>query len=191
MQDIQLAEWLAGEFDNQAQAREDPAWYVPLRLWHRPLPHCIQGKQALFAEQANLLDPEKPYRQRVLVIDPLPPEGTTWTVRYWAFRDPSAFRGAGANPELLVQATESSLEFLPGCALTVTQEGQRFYAKPDADARCCFTYDGKLRQVVLGLEVTATELWTYDRGVDPETGKSLWGAMMGPYQYQKQRSFAI
>lgn len=33
-----LASYLAGEFSNQAQAIEQPAWYVSLRLWIRPVP---------------------------------------------------------------------------------------------------------------------------------------------------------
>ncbi|MDY7021511.1 MAG: CpcT/CpeT family chromophore lyase, partial [Cyanobacteriota bacterium] len=35
---IALARYLAGEFDNIAQASAEPVWYVPLYLWHRPLP---------------------------------------------------------------------------------------------------------------------------------------------------------
>jgi hypothetical protein len=32
-----LAEYLAGEFDNSSQAIADPAWYVHLRMWQRPV----------------------------------------------------------------------------------------------------------------------------------------------------------
>lgn len=38
---ITLAQWLAGEFENRSQALDQPAWFVHLRLWHRPLPHTI------------------------------------------------------------------------------------------------------------------------------------------------------
>jgi len=47
-----LAQWLAGEFENQTQALEQPTWFVNLHLWHRPLPFTIEGNLALFAEQA-------------------------------------------------------------------------------------------------------------------------------------------
>lgn len=184
-----LAAWLAGEFDNQDQALADPTWYVPLRLWHRPLPHRIQGKLALFAEQSNTLELERPYRQRVLVLE----ESSTGelSVQYWAFQHPEHFKGAGVNPALLVDAQESSLELLPGCWLDVTFKGDHFQAVPRDGDRCCFTYEGKQRQVVLGFEVSATQFLSYDRGVDPETGQSLWGAMMGPYRHQKRQSYAI
>jgi CpeT/CpcT family (DUF1001) len=184
----QLAQWLVGEFDNKAQSMEDPAWYVPLRLWHRPLPHRIQGKLAVFAEQSNFLELEKPYRQRILALEK---EGDRLAVQFWAFKDPAKFRGAGANPSLLIEAIESALEPLPGCRLNVEFTGERYRAKPEPEARCCFNYDGKMRQVVLGFEASETQFLSYDRGVDPETGQSLWGAMMGPYRHQKRCSYEL
>jgi hypothetical protein len=185
----QLAEWLVGEFDNQVQSRADPTWYVPLRLWHRPLPHCIQGKVAIFAEQSNFLALDRPYRQRILVLEPT--DTDQCAVQYWAFKDPGRFQGAGANPDLLLEALEPQLDLLPGCWLNVTFTGDRFRAAPRPDDRCCFTYEEKLRQVILGFEVSTTEFWSYDRGVDPETGQSLWGAMMGPYRHQKRLAYTL
>jgi CpeT/CpcT family (DUF1001) len=185
---LQLAEWLIGEFDNKAQSVENPAWYVPLRLWHRPLPHRIHGQLAIFAEQSNFLELDKPYRQRILALEQ---EGDRLAVQFWAFKDPAHFRGAGANPALLIQATEAVLEALPGCRLNVEFTGDRYRANPEPDSRCCFNYDGKVRQVVLGFEASATEFLSYDRGVDPETGQSLWGAMMGPYRHQKRSSYDL
>jgi hypothetical protein len=185
---LQLAQWLVGEFDNKAQSMEDPAWYVPLRLWHRPLPHRIHGRIAIFAEQSNFLELEKPYRQRILVLEK---EGDRFSVQFWAFKDPAQFRGAGANPTLLIDATESALEALPGCRLNVEFTGSLYQAKPEPDSRCCFTYDGTMRQVVLGFEASETQFLSYDRGVDPETGQSLWGAMMGPYRHRKRCSYEL
>ena len=189
MDEFQLLEWLIGEFDNTAQSKEDPTWYVPLRLWHRLLPQRIQGKWAVFAEQSNFLQLDRPYRQRILVIEPQ--ANDQLAVQYWAFKDPNQFRGAGANPELLKQAVEPALELLPGCWLDVERAGNGFKATPRDGDRCCFTYDNKLRQVVLGFEVNKTEFLSYDRGVDPETGQSLWGAMMGPYRHQKRLAYEI
>jgi CpeT/CpcT family (DUF1001) len=184
-----LAEYLIGEFDNTEQSKEDPTWYVPLRLWHRLLPFQIQGKWAIFAEQANVLSLDRPYRQRILVLEPQI-DGAL-AVQYWAFKNPTQFRGAGANPDLLDHALESELELLPGCWLDVTQVGDKFKAEPRPGDRCCFDYDGKQRQVVLGFEVTQSRFFSYDRGVDPETGQSLWGALMGPYQHQKRIAYPL
>ncbi|MFM6193835.1 MAG: CpcT/CpeT family chromophore lyase [Planktothrix sp.] len=80
-----LAEYMAGEFDNQAQALADPVWYVHLRLWHRPVP------VSLFAE--------------------------------------------------------------------------------------------------FGFEATIDQFFSHDKGIDSRTGKPLWGAMLGLFQFQKRFYF--
>lgn len=188
MNSIQLVEWLVGEFDNTAQSKDEPIWFVPLRLWHRPVPHPIHGRLAVFAEQSNVLDLSKPYRQRILALEA---EGDHLAVQFWAFKDPARFRGAGANPDLLTQATESELDALPGCRLEVTFTGARYQAHPAPESRCYFNYDGKQRQVVLGFEASAEQFLSYDRGVDSESGRSLWGAMMGPYRHQKRCSYEL
>ncbi len=193
-----LAEWLAGEFDNQAQAQDQPVWFVNLRLWHRPLPWRIEGNLALFCEQANSLYLDAPYRQRVLVLKPVNSSGlagsltdSQWQGYYKAFKQPERYRGAGAHPELLNALTPDQLEGLPGCHLTITYAANRFKAEPPAAAKCCFQYSGQLRQVILGFESMPNQFLSFDRGVDPETGQLLWGALMGAYEFQKRQAFQV
>lgn len=184
---ITLAQWLAGEFENQSQALEQPAWFVHLHLWHRPLPQKIQGKLALFVEQANVLYLEQTYRQRIILLQD---EQSHFQVQYLALKQPEKFRGAGANPSRLNQLSLTDLEWLPGCTLTVTQQAETFIAQPEPEAKCCFEYEGKTRQVILGFEVSERRFFSYDRGVDPDTGQALWGALMGPYEFNKCQDFA-
>lgn len=179
-----LAQWLSGEFDNQEQAFENPQWFVHLHLWHRPLPISIDGNIALFAEQASVVSSNPPYRQRILVLQPTD-SGDRLLVRYQAFKHPQKYQGAGANPSLLEQLTVNDLEPLPGCYLNVTEHQGKLSAQPESGVNCYFQYDGKQRQVVLGFEVSDGEFKSYDRGVDPDTGKGLWGALMGPYEFKK------
>ncbi|MBV8887772.1 MAG: hypothetical protein JO235_27770 [Chroococcidiopsidaceae cyanobacterium CP_BM_RX_35] len=47
---IALAHYLTGKFDNQEQATAEPAWYVHLRLWQRPVPLFTEDSITLFAE---------------------------------------------------------------------------------------------------------------------------------------------
>jgi hypothetical protein len=182
-----LAQWMAGEFDNLPQAQEQPVWFVGLRLWHRPLPWRIGGNLALFCEQTNALYPEAAYRQRVVVLKP--GAERIWQAEYKAFQQPERFKGAGANPALLKALTPADLVELPGCRLTITQQGDRFRAEPEPEAKCCFQYNGETRQVILGFEATAAQFWSHDRGVDPNTGKLLWGALMGAYEFHKRQDF--
>lgn len=103
------------------------------------------------------------------------------------FKDISRVEGAGSNPELLKSLTLEHIEFLPGCTLTVESEklsGDRYHfrAFPNPDSRY---------QVSLGFEVTPDQLNVYDRGIDPKTGKGLWGALLGPFQFKKRQDFSL
>lgn len=192
-----LAHWLVGEFDNQPQAQDQPVWFVHLRLWHRPLPFRIEGHLAIFCEQANALYLEAPYRQRVMILhpaalDPAQVSGQSiGRAEYRAFKFPDRVRGAGANPQLLEAITLEDLEVLPGCELMITQGSDRFKAEPESNSRCYFQYNGQTRQVILGFEARETEFYSFDRGVDPETGKLLWGALMGAYEFRKRQNFNL
>jgi hypothetical protein len=194
---LALAGYLAGEFDNQAQALAEPVWYVRLRLWQRPVPAPLfpEDSIALFAEQANTLNLEQPYRQRILRLQQLPDKPSGLQVQYYALKDPAAFRGAGGNRALLSQLTPAQIEFLPGCTLTVTAQpltpdSYHFSAFLPPDARCCFTYQGVIRQVSLGFEATPAQFLSYDKGIDPAIGNALWGAVLGPFQFTKCQDFS-
>ncbi|MDX1977523.1 MAG: chromophore lyase CpcT/CpeT [Pseudanabaenaceae cyanobacterium bins.68] len=176
----QLVNWLTGEFTNQAQAIADPVWYVHLRLWHRPVPHLDQVLEGrvIFAEQANVINLHKPYRQRLLCL-------SDRQAKYYAFKQPSLWIGGGAEPTKLTEIGLADLEFLPGCTLPVNFDGNRYTAHLPNDAQCCFNYNDQVKQVILGFAATSTEFWSYDRGIDPATKASLWGAIAGAYHYRK------
>jgi hypothetical protein len=72
----------------------------------------------------------------------------------------------------------------------VQNQDAGFKAQMNPEARCCFQYQEQTRQVVLGFEADEQRFLSYDRGVDPETGQGLWGALMGPYEFQKIQNFA-
>lgn len=190
-----LATWLAGEFSNYDQAFNEPAWFVNLRLWHRPLPIRVHGNLAIFAEQANVLIPDQSYRQRVFTLRE---EDGGFKAQYYGFKQPQHFKGAGMHPQLLNALTLEDLEMLPGCALTIAwdEDGlpghspRRFLGRMEAGDRCCFQYDGKVGQVILGFDVQKNQFWSYDKGVDPDTEKPIWGALMGPYTFAKTDDFS-
>ncbi|KAM3102483.1 chromophore lyase CpcT/CpeT [Phormidesmis sp. 146-12] len=187
-----LATHLTGEFDNREQAIADPVWYVHLQLWHRQVALFAEDSITIFAEQANVLKLDQPYRQRLLRIQPTGEEAFPLKVQYYSFKDYAAVKGAGQNPARLQQITEADIELLPGCVLQVahqkTQESDRFQAMPPADTCCYFSYEGETRQVALGFEVSPGKFLSYDKGIDPNTGTALWGAVMGAYEFTKRPS---
>jgi hypothetical protein len=185
-----LAEYLAGEFDNRAQAIADPVWYVHLRMWQRRVALFSEDSFTLFAEQANILKLDQPYRQRIMRLHQKS-DADAIQVQYYMPKNPDALKCAGQNPALLNTLTPDQLNLLPGCILSVTQEEispncYKFIATAPPDTPCCFTYSGNTIQVSLGFEATKDEFYSYDKGIDPETGKATWGAILGPYRYTKR-----
>ena len=185
-----LANYLAGEFSNQQQALGQPAWYVNLRLWIRPVPIFTDDSITLFAEQANILKLDLPYRPRILRLR----ERETIEVEFYMFKDLATARGAGQNKDLIGQITPQTIEFLTNCTLKVdTQKNGGEYCfdtSPVTAEPCSVTYQGTTFQVFLGFQATANKLLTYDKGIDPKTGKGTWGALMGPYEFSKVRDFS-
>jgi hypothetical protein len=190
---LTLGQYLAGEFENEEQAQTEPIWYVHLRLWLRPVPLFVEDSITLFAEQASVVNLDRPYRSRLWRLR----QGETGAIEVWhyLFPDIRSVQGAGRDPERLRQISPELIEFLPTCTLGVMvtpdgRGGQQFIARSLSERPGQFTYEGTTYQVALGFEATALELKTYDKGIDPSTGKGIWGALMGPYQYQKREDFS-
>ena len=186
-----LATYLAGEFSNQQQAVSQPAWYVNLRLWIRPVPIFTADSITLFAEQANILQLDLPYRPRILRLR----QREAIEIEFYMFEDLATARGAGQNKDLIEQITPEKIKFLPNCTLKVaTQElgnGKYcFETTPITKEPCSVTYQGTTFQVFLGLRATVDELQTFDKGIDPKTGKGTWGALMGAYCFDKVQDFS-
>ena len=185
-----LASYLAGEFSNQQQALGQPAWYVNLRLWIRPVPIFTDDSITLFAEQANILKLDLPYRPRILRLR----EKETIEVEFYMFKDLATARGAGQNKDLIGQITPQTIEFLPNCTLKIDIQNNGgeycFDTNPVTPEPCSVTYQGTTFQVFLGFKATADKLLTYDKGIDPKTGTGTWGALMGPYEFSKVRDFS-
>ncbi|MBE9207595.1 chromophore lyase CpcT/CpeT [Nostoc sp. LEGE 06077] len=193
---ITLGKYIAGEFDNREQALAEPAWYVHLRMWQRPVNLFSEDSITLFAEQANIVYLDRPYRQRILRLTAGNNFAAPLQIQYYIPKNPSALSGAGRNPALLKTLTVEQLDLLPGCILTLTQQelapkNYKFVATQPTETHCCFNYQGNNVQVSLGFEATAEEFYSYDKGIDSETGKATWGAILGPYRYIKREQYSV
>jgi hypothetical protein len=188
-----LGKYLAGEFENSQQAIADPAWYVNLRLWQRPVPLFREDSITLYAEQANILKLDYPYRPRIIRLREAQPDRIQ--VDYYMLKQADLVRCGGSKPQLLASLTQQDLEFLPSCTLDVRSQSidgqQQFTTTPATDRPCTFTSEGKTYRVFLGFTVTATELLTFDKGISTEDGSALWGAIMGPFRYRNLTNFAL
>ncbi|PSB26498.1 chromophore lyase CpcT/CpeT [Stenomitos frigidus] len=189
---VTLARYMAGEFDNREQAIADPVWYVHLRFWQRPVPLFSEDSLTLFAEQASVINLDQPYRQRIIRLMQRNDVAAPVQVQYYGLKDPTAAQGAGLKPEFLQALTLDHLESLPGCRLQVTHhlEPHSIVASPMPGSQCFFSYQGRKAQVQLGFAAYPDRFESHDKGIDIETQKATWGAVMGPYRYTKRRDFA-
>lgn len=189
---VTLARYMAGEFDNREQAIADPAWYVHLRLWQRPVPLFGEDSLTLFAEQANVVNPDQPYRQRLIRLMQTDDSEAPLQAQYYAFKDPVAVKGAGLKSDVLKAITLEQIDYLPGCLLKISQhpDTESMMATPMPDSRCFFSYQGKKAQVQLGFAASVNTFESYDKGIDIETQKATWGAVLGSYRYTKRQDFA-
>ncbi|WP_036487803.1 chromophore lyase CpcT/CpeT [Myxosarcina sp. GI1] len=188
---ITLGKYLAGEFDNQQQALAQPAWFVHLRLWMRPVPIFTEDSITLFAEQANTVKLDQPYRSRIIRLR----QRENIEVEYYMFKNFTAFAGASQNDDLLHQITSEQIQFLPDCTLKVAVDRLNdnrysFQTSPIKNTPCSFNYQGNTYQVFVGFETNGEQLQTYDKGIDPATGKATWGAILDSYRFTKRRDFA-
>lgn len=65
---IKLAQLMAADFSNQAQAFENPPFFAHIRVCMRPLPTELLDGVSLYLEQAYDINLKQPYRVRVLKL---------------------------------------------------------------------------------------------------------------------------
>ncbi|WP_346289144.1 chromophore lyase CpcT/CpeT [Sphaerothrix gracilis] len=197
---LALSRALAGEFENRQQSLDEPAWYVHLRVWQRPIPSFADTWPTLFIEQVSVVSGNPPYRQRVIQISETDAQ---IKIQFFALKQPQQFCGAALNLDLLKQLTAEDLTLLPTCQLEVkflqpTQNALDVSAQMPENTLCSFEYQGQTRYIKLGFELktqqhTGTnqvQLLSSDRGVDPATQEILWGPRLGPFRLIKQQDYS-
>lgn len=194
-----LGQCLAGVFQNREQALAEPAWFVHLRLWSYPVPLFQEDSVTFFLEQASAAFPQPPYRQRVLRLRSL---ADKLEAEYYALKQPSIFQGAAQTPDRLRALTEADVLPLVNSRLQVSWHPKktppRFEARQYPGQRCQFSVNGETKVVDLGFDAIVpfpeskelAAFWMYDKGIDPDTGRGIWGALQGPFRLQKTQDFS-
>ncbi|MBD0334876.1 MAG: chromophore lyase CpcT/CpeT [Cyanobacteria bacterium Co-bin13] len=194
---LTLGRYLAGEFENRQQSLAEPAWYVHLKVWHRPIRLFHEDSLTFFIEQVSVASGQPPYRQRILRLYD---SGSQIKGQYYGLKDAVQVRGGATAPQILDALTPEDLVQLPTCSLSIESQAlpgsqYSFKAELPAGTLCSFEYAGNTSYVSLGFSVgpasnaAGLELRVYDKGVDPDTGKGLWGALMGPFCLIKMSDF--
>lgn len=185
---VTLARWMAADFSNQEQAIENPPFFAHVRVCMRPLPYTLLDGVSLYLEQAYDYMIAQPYRVRVLKLLPV---GDLIHIENYKIEQQENFYGACREPGRLEQLKGANLEKIPGSTFITEWTGQSFKGKVEPGKGCIVVRNGRTTYLDSEFEINGEIFTSHDRGRDPETDEHVWGALAGPFVFNKRlASFA-
>ena len=185
---LQLAQWLAGHFNNFDQAIAEPAWFANIHVYQCPLPYSVLEGIGFYVEQAYDIALNQPYRQRVIHL--IRDETDQIRIQNYSLTHPERYLGAGRDLDKLTSLTRAELELLSGCVTEVDWTGSSFRGRSIPGKTCLIWRKNRQTYLRSEFEVTATAFQSLDQGLDPETDKVVWGSLSGPFQFVKREDFS-
>jgi hypothetical protein len=177
-----LAEWMAGWFSSERQARIDPEDYITIRLVMVPIWTNRDDGPWLYVEQASANALNQPYRQRVYHLVSLGSEVLRSDV-YTLPGDPSAFVGAWRRDDAFADVTPDDLTPREGCSVTLLKTGPDEFSGTTVGHKC----ESSLRGAAYATSdviVQPNRIISWDQGWNAE-GEQVWGATKGGYIFEK------
>jgi hypothetical protein len=182
-----LGRLLAADFSNQAQSFENPPFFAHIRVCIRPLPIEVFTEPFLFLEQAYDFEINQPYRLRVfklkIVDDHI-------EIENYKVKEEKDFFGAARDPGRLAKLTPDQLELMNGCDMNVEWTGHSFKGSIKPGRNCIVVRKEKTTYLDSQFDVSSEGMKTWDRGFDHETNEQIWGAIDGPFQFDRKAAFA-
>jgi CpeT protein len=183
---ITLACWMAGDFSNAQQARENSKDYAHIHVFFRPLAFDFFNGIGLYSEQVYDYDLWKPYRQGVhRLVD----QGDRIYIENYSLKNALYYAGSGRNLDILKTITPECIERRHNCSMVFTREGDHFMGAVEGN-QCLIEKNGCQTYLHSYVKVTETTWVSLDRGLDINTHEQVWGSAFGPLQFQKRESFA-
>lgn len=178
----QLTEMMTGSFSSEAQHAADSKNYFDIRLHMAPIWTSSTDGKWLYVEQAVATKLDKPYRQRVYHLHAKGDDIVSDV--YVLPGDPLRFTGAWAHPELLKEVTPDKLTPREGCSIHLKKQKDGTF-KGGTEGQSCPSELAGAKYATSEATITDTMMISWDRGFD-ESGKQVWGATQGGYQFAKQ-----
>ncbi|GAB4218433.1 MAG: chromophore lyase CpcT/CpeT [Synechococcales cyanobacterium] len=182
----QLAHWLAGHFNNKLQAMRDPVWFANIHVYQCPLPWAVLGGWGMYVEQAYDIMLDRPYRQRVLHLQP----GDPITIQNYDLRDPERWRGSGQDLARLHEMTAADCDVLPGCVTTVQWNGSEFVGQSLPGKTCRVIRKGVETYLHSEFRIKDGEFYSLDQGRDLHSDQVIWGSLSGSFEFRKIADFS-
>jgi len=184
---LTLAQWMAGDFSNAKQSRENPQQFAHIHILFRPLPFNFFNAIGFYSEQVYDHDLWSPYRQGVhRLVDQ---EGQVYIENY-GLDDPVQYAGAAREPSILKTITPDVIQRRYHCSMVFKKEENLFRGGVEPGNQCLIEKRGCQTYLVSEVEMTETTWSSIDRGMDVNTHKQIWGSMFGPLLFEKCQDFS-
>lgn len=175
-----VARWLTGRFDSEAQSLADKSYYNVRLTICRVTLDKLAG-HTLYVEQAMATTPDQPYRQRVYLVEPRPPEPEHAVSRVFEPPYPTPLVGLCDSPAPRVSLDD--LEERAGCAVDLTWKTDHFEGGTTGKD-CPSTLNGA-SYATSQASLHSDKMLSWDRGFTA-AGKQVWGATRGPYKFDRK-----
>jgi len=176
-----LVERMTGSFSSAEQAAADPDFFdirlEMVRIW----PDSDEAVW-LYVEQAAATSLDKPYRQRVYRLNPLP-DGSFMS-EVFSIPYPLRFAGDWRSDDPLPGVLPGTLEIRKGCTVFLRWNDEGFFDGGTAGRNCVSTLRGAV-YATSEVTVRSDAIVSWDRGFDSE-GNQVWGAEKGGYVFLKK-----
>jgi hypothetical protein len=181
--EARLFRLLTGRFDSSTQAAKDPGFH-PVQLVTCEVEAPTLGARVLYVEQAMMATPDKPYRQRLYVVEAASGTPDQVVSRVFELADPAAKVGWCDKPAPRTIEPFATTEKV-GCAVTLTLKGDRFVG--GTVAKGCASALRGASYTTSEVSVGEGDLTSWDRGYDAGDTQ-VWGAKDGPYVFDRRRA---
>jgi len=170
-----LTEWMTGTFSSAAQAAEDPEFFA-VSLHMTPIWTDRQDGRWLYVEQAVSDAPDRPYRQRVYLVDEVAPG--LFETRVYTLPDPGSVIGAWRTDAPLNDLNPDDLEEREGCSIVLRRHDETFIGS--TLAWLCSSSLRGASYATSEVMITPDGMVSWDRGF-AEDQKQVWGSVNGGY----------
>ncbi|KAK8560181.1 hypothetical protein V6N13_061228 [Hibiscus sabdariffa] len=184
-----VARSLSGEKFSWEQASKDPDNYFNIRTLTCPATEMVDGSKVLYFEQAFWRTPQKPFRQRFLMVKPCPKDlKCDVEVSSYAIRDVEEYKNFCDRPRdqrpLPEEVIGDIAEHLTTIHLNRCERGKRcLYEGSTPPGGFPNSWNGATYCTSELSVLKNNEIHTWDRGYDDE-GNQVWGVKKGPYEFK-------
>lgn len=174
---------LTGKHSNQQQAFDNPPLFAHIILKYRVLPQF--PIPTLLLEQGYAVNPDEPYRVRVLQIS-INDDKFIRVINH-KLHNQSRFKGASEHRLTRDMINAADLDVLEGCAYDVHQSGpSTFIGTTEPGCRCFVHRNGVQTYLESSFQIHPGGMKTLDRGYDLKTQERVWGSVAGEFNFRKE-----